>query len=157
MTDDVQCPLPDWSLGPEVSKHERPAVSKSYGNHPTVLLQEKAPMNKISMCNVQWNTFLHNSVRGDTLPVLQAEAAITQMSSSHAYRKATTADVNHLAFRCKMEKLIFCIISLIIQRKGGDQAHLLVVLHSDFSIILPGYVQRHRPPSRAGEVSIGNS
>ena len=48
---DVRCLSPDWSLGPEVPKHQRPLiVTNSNWKHHTGLLHKKTPMNKIRVC-----------------------------------------------------------------------------------------------------------
>ena len=149
---DVHCPpsSPDWSLSPEVSKHQAPVVTNSYWKHPTVLLQEKTTHEKFWTCSIS-DAFLNNSVRGDTLPVLQAEGGIAKMSQPQANWKPTTPVVNHLPVKDKMTKLISCN-----KKEGVNESHLLVVPHSDLSA-LPGYVHRHRAPGWIGEIAIGNS
>ena len=67
---DVHCPpsSPDWSLSPEVSKHQAPVVTNSYWKHPTVLLQEKTTHEKFWTCSISLSQMLSwTTLSGGTL------------------------------------------------------------------------------------------
>ena len=113
---ELQYPSPDWSFSPEIGEHQRPLIVTNSNWKPhTGLLQQKSSHEKIFK-----DANLHNFVRGDNLPVVQAERCIAQISSPCADRKPTTAAVNHLPV------FIFCITSLGSSTPPGRTAQRVV-------------------------------